>query len=80
MPSQDRNPFGLEGYLAMLVGNRVPYQARYRIPDAERATWNQILATLRTQAGQGMSVAETLACIRSPQWRWNAQKTGPQRG
>ena len=80
VPSQDRNPFGLEGYLAMLVGNRVPYQARYRIPDAERATWNQILATLRTQAGQGMSVAETLACIRSPQWRWNAQKTGPQRG
>lgn len=78
LPSQDRNPFGLEGYLAMLVGNRVPYQARCQISDPERATWNHILATLRTQAGQGLSVAESLRAIRSPQWRWNAQKTVQQ--
>ena len=80
LPSQDRNPFGLEGYLAMLVGNRVPYQARYRIPDPERATWNHILATLRTQAAQGLSVAESLACIRSPQWRWTARNAPLQPG
>ncbi len=80
VPSQDRNPFGLEGYLAMLVGNRVPYKARHRATDAERSTWQQLLTTLRNQAEQGLTVAESLGCIRSPLWRWNAQKTGPQRG
>ena len=64
------NPFGIEGHLAMLVGNRTPYESRQQPTAAERAAWQQFQATLRAEAGRAMTVAETLATIRSPQWRW----------
>ena len=62
--------FGIEGYLIMLVGNRAPYEAQHRATPAERAAWEQTRTALRVEAEQGMTVAETLAMIRSPQWRW----------
>jgi len=65
------NPFGIEGHLAMIVGNRAAYDAHLQPTVAERALWNQIQTALRTEAGQALTVAETLAIIRSPQWRWN---------
>ena len=64
------NPFGIEGYLAMLIGNRAPYEARHQATAAERAAWNHIRATLQAQADQGLTVAEALRLIRSPQWKW----------
>ena len=66
------DPYGLEGYLVMLIGNRAPYKARYQPTAAEQASWNQIRNSLITKAQQGMSVAETLRLIRSPQWRWKS--------
>ena len=72
LPSQDRNIFGLEGYLAILVGNRAPYKAKRPLSDTERVTWDDMRKTFRTRAEQSLSVAETLAIIRSPQWRWNS--------
>ena len=70
IPSTPRNMFGLDGYLTMLVGNRAPYEARYQATDAERAAWNQMRATMRSKAGQGVTVAEMLKVIRTPQWQW----------
>ena len=67
---KDGNTNGLAGYLAMLVGNRTPHEARHEPAPAERAAWNQILAGFQTQAAQGLTVAQTLAMIRSPQWQW----------
>lgn len=64
------DPYGLEGYLVMLIGNRDPYKARYQPTAAEKANWNQIRTSLIARAKQGMSVAETLSLIRSPKWRW----------
>ncbi len=63
------NPFGFDGYLVMLVGNKAPYEAHYQATAAERAVWNQILGSMRAKAEQGMTVAEALAVMRSPQWR-----------
>ena len=65
------NPFGIEGHLAMLIGNRAPHAAPHQATDAERAAWGQLRSGLRAQAGQGMTVAQVLALTRSPQWRWS---------
>ena len=64
------NPFGIEGHLAMLIGNRAPHDAPHRATETECAAWGQIRSGLRAQAGQGMTMAQALATTRSPQWRW----------
>ena len=66
------NSFGLEGFLVMLVGNRAPYASRYPIAPGERSNWDKVLKVLRSRAEQGLTVAETLASIRSPEWKWNS--------
>ena len=66
------NPFGIEGHLAMLIGNRAPYEGRHQATVAERAAWEQIRGGLREQAGQGLSVKEMLVATRLPQWRWSS--------
>ena len=65
-------PFSLEGYLVMLVGNRAPYEAHHQVTAAERLAWDKVRSSLLSQADQGMTVAEALGSIRSPQWRWNS--------
>jgi tryptophan halogenase len=65
------NNFGIEGHLAMLVGNRVPYRRRIAISEAERAAWNARRAGFAAQAKAGLTVKEALAAIRNPLWRWN---------
>ncbi len=66
------NPYGLDGPLVMLLGNRTPYEARPHITGAERATWNNLRATLLTLAIKGLTVKDALHAIRSPQWRWQS--------
>ncbi|MBB5353769.1 tryptophan halogenase [Haloferula luteola] len=62
------NDFGVEGYLVMLVGNRVPHAHPYRASDAERQRWNQHRAELLDQARNGFDVAEALAWFRRHGW------------
>jgi len=59
----------------MLVGNRVPYQAKHRPSEAESAAWAAHRARFIAQAQAGMDVREALACVRHPAWRWNAEAT-----
>ena len=72
VPMPERNTFGVDGHLAMLVGNRAPYKARYQPTDAERALFNKMRADLAAHAAQGVSVKEMLGVIRSPQWKWGS--------
>jgi tryptophan halogenase len=65
--------FGMEGFLNILVGNRVPYAARYIPTDAERQVWNARCANFAQQGRAGMTVEESLAVIRQPNWQWNAE-------
>ncbi len=67
------NNFGIEGYLVMLVGNRMPYKARHTPTDVERRTWAAHRARFTAQGQTGLDVKEALACIRHPGWRWNAE-------
>ena len=62
--------FGIEGFLVMLVGNRVPYRDRYIPTELEHRMINQRRAMFQAQAQNGLSTEESLACIRHPMWRW----------
>ena len=71
VPAPERNTFNVDGHLAILVGNRAPFKARYQPTEMERAAFDKMRADLAAHAAQGVSVAEMLAIIRSPKWRWN---------
>jgi tryptophan halogenase len=67
-----RDPFGIEGYLSMMVGMNVPYQKTYLPTEQEARTWRQIYQNMQTVASRGVGVGEALGCIRSPLWQWPA--------
>jgi tryptophan halogenase len=67
--------FGIEGFLVMLVGNRVPYRAKYVPTQAEMEAWNQRRAQFAAQARAGLNVKEALAYIRHPGWQWLGDAT-----
>ncbi|MEO7317688.1 MAG: FAD-dependent oxidoreductase [Chthoniobacteraceae bacterium] len=62
--------FQLEGFYALLLGQKV----RHRLVRPLTADEEKILATLRDthlrQARSGFGVAESLALIRGPHWKW----------
>ncbi len=64
------NIYGIEGYLAMLVGMQVPHEAPHAITDAERHHWERHQRNMNAQANAGMDSFQTLAAIRGPHWRW----------
>jgi tryptophan halogenase len=68
LPAND--PFGWEGYLAMFVGQQVPYEKTYTPSDAERQLWNGVKAELKQRADNAMPQEEALAVIRSEGWSW----------
>jgi tryptophan 7-halogenase len=57
--------FGLEGFLALMAGQRVPVAHPYVVPSAERETWRQHLTAFGEQARHGMGVRECLAAVKS---------------
>jgi tryptophan 7-halogenase len=72
LPSPENN-FGIEGYLVMLVGNRVPYEGKHRATAAEQQAWNAHRAHFISQALSGLDVKEALSYVRHPAWQWNAE-------
>ena len=65
--------FGIEGFLAIMVGNQVPYKNRYQPSDAEQRHVATYRARNRATAQAAYTVAEGLAFIRHPAWRWHAE-------
>jgi tryptophan halogenase len=62
--------FGLEGYWALLIGQKVPYEPLYRPSPQERETWRQIQQAFRAKAQAGVGVKEALTLVRSPDFHW----------
>ncbi len=59
------NSFRMDGFLALLVGQNVPYNQPW-VPSAEeRKIWRQHCERLAAEAHAGMSVKEALTAIRS---------------
>jgi tryptophan halogenase len=65
-----QDQFGLRGYYVLLIGQQVPYRRTYVPSEAELTKWNQAREQHHAAALRAITVNETLAVIRSPQWRW----------
>ena len=61
--------FGFEGYLAMLVGQRVPYRRVFETGPQERQVWASIRQHNRAQAAAGMTVEQAMGVVHSPHFR-----------
>jgi tryptophan halogenase len=66
----DPGEFGMEGYLAMLVGQCVPYRATYRPSDRDRQSWDNVRFWARKQTANAFTVPQALALVRSDSWVW----------
>ena len=66
----DGREFGMEGYLAMLVGMCAPYQTKFKPSEQERKNWAIIQQAVRNRVANAFTVPEALALVRSDQWRW----------
>jgi tryptophan halogenase len=64
------DPFGMEGYLSLLVGQQVPYANRPPIPDKDWETLRKLRAVIREQTRLGVGPVEMLRLIRSGTWDW----------
>ncbi len=62
--------FGSEGYLSMLVGQQVEYEATYTPTAAEWENWNRIQEAVKRKVTAALTVRDGLAAIRAPNWRW----------
>ncbi len=60
-----RDFFGAEGYLAMLVGQRVPFAREVDVSAKERAAWDAHRRSLALRARDGMGVRECCEWLRS---------------
>jgi tryptophan halogenase len=67
-----RDVFGFEGWLAMMVGQNVPYRRRFVPDEHERQAWQQVREKNRAQAATALTVREALDVVRSPRWRARA--------
>jgi tryptophan halogenase len=63
-----KDVFGLEGYLALMVGQKVPYKRMYTPGPRERHVWSMIQKANREQAVNGFDMKQSLDIIKSPNW------------
>ncbi len=62
--------FGLEGYWALLIGQKVPCRRPYVPSPQEREIWRQIQQAFKAKAQTGVGVKEALTVVRSPDFHW----------
>jgi len=62
--------FGMSGYLALLVGQKVPHRAMHRAHESELKAWEALRQRHRDAALRAMTVKQALDAIRSPMWSW----------
>jgi tryptophan halogenase len=66
-----QNPFGMDGYLTMFIGQGVPHLRIGQVAPADMAAWRRAAADAASVASAGFTVAEALARIRQPDWKWS---------
>lgn len=64
------NSFGMDGYLALLVGQGVPHAKPYIPTPREAEYWAKRNEALANEARAGMTVVEALKAIRQPNLKW----------
>jgi tryptophan halogenase len=64
------NSFGMDGYLAMLVGQQVPHDKPYTPAPKEMEIWRTRCNTWALEARRAMDVMQCLEAIRKPGMKW----------
>src|SRR5204863_2273670 len=64
------DPFQMTGYTTLLVGMKVPYEARHAPTDGELKAWEARRRANRDAALKALTVREALDQINAPRWRW----------
>jgi hypothetical protein len=65
------NSFGMDGYLALLVGQNVPHGKPFTPPPNEAKTWRDRCLTWGHEAQRGLTVKQSLEAIRAPGMKWS---------
>jgi tryptophan halogenase len=63
------DPFNLEGYLSLLLGQQVPYQKAYELNDEDKAMWQRFRQEVFQKTLASFNTTEALNLIRSG-WQW----------
>jgi tryptophan halogenase len=66
----DAREFGMEGYLAMMVGQCVPYKTTYKPSPQDRQNWQRVQHSVRSKVSNAFTVPEALRLVRSDTWTW----------
>lgn len=64
------NSFRIDGFLALLVGQRVPHKKPYEPTAAEQMFWKQFRQQCANEAQKGMTSEEVIKIIRAPDTSW----------
>lgn len=64
------NSFGMDGYLALLLGQAVPHDKPHTPSAAEERTWAKYRQAWTREASRGLTVRQCLDAIRSPRMKW----------
>ena len=72
------NIFQAEGYLAMLIGMKLPCR-HYAASAGERKTWSKIRQLHARKAADGLSNREAMAMMKNPQFAWDPAFYQPPR-
>lgn len=62
--------FKMNGYAAVLVGMKVPYQRSHTPSAAELSRWETKRAATKAAAERALTTEQALALINSPKWKW----------
>jgi len=65
------NSFGMDGYLALLVGQEVPHAKPFTPPPNETKVWRDRCNTWAMEARRAMDVRQCLEAIRRPGMKWS---------
>ncbi|MDF1862024.1 MAG: tryptophan 7-halogenase [Verrucomicrobiales bacterium] len=65
------DPFTWEGYLVMMVGQKVPFERSFNPKPEEWDAWRDYQKQLKSLAKDALTMREGLDMIRSDNWRWH---------
>lgn len=65
------NSFGMDGYLAMLVGQNVPHAKPYTPSPKERDIWRNRCNVWATEAKRGLDIKQCLDVVRNVGVKWS---------
>jgi tryptophan halogenase len=71
------NSFRMDGFMAILVGQNVPYEKVHQPTPAEQNYWQKYREELAAQARAGMTSEQALHAIRTPGLEWGDPNAAP---